>query len=279
MGLLKKRIYFEPGGERLFAGLHLDDYDAVMDFSGGRLVAQNPGKTIRVLEEKSDHGLKRYYLKQVISQRTPELLKSVFKPKPMRIITSRERHLLKFLKKQGIPVMETAAWGTKEIFGIPLGGFLLVEEVKGKDFVDVYGESDRAARNRMMEGYGRLAGHMHRKGLDSLVRVTDIICVSDDFRDFKKSMVLIDREWGALEIKTFSFDERCYQLGKMFVKMVRFIGMPKPDDVIHFMKGYKKESPGYHHAAEEILSKSEEYASKMIKGKYREQELCRAVKE
>jgi tRNA A-37 threonylcarbamoyl transferase component Bud32 len=277
MKVFNKRICVEPGRDGLLRRLNLDDYDSVMGISEGRLVAQNKGKLIRVIQEESGHGPKRYFLKMLTRQRYTDILKSVLKPKPMRIITSRERHLLKFLKEQGIPVMETAAWGTKEIFGIPVGGFLIVEEVKGKDFVEVYRDADRSTRNRMMEGYGRLVGHMHTRGLDSLVRVTDIVCVSEELKDFRKSMVLIDREWGSLKKRNFSLDDRCYQLGKMFVKMVRFIGLPEPEDILHFMKGYKKESLGYHHPVKEILAKSKKYASQLIKGKYREQDICEAV--
>lgn len=278
MGLLRKRIYVEPGMDGLLARLHLDDYDSIVGISDGRLIAQNKGKSIRVIEEKSGQGSRRYYLKMVNRQRVRDMLKSLFKPKPRRIITSRERHLLQFLKEQGIPVMEPVVWGTREILGVPIGGFLIVKEVRGKDFVELYGESDRSSRNRMMEGYGRLVGHMHSKGLDSLVRVTDILCVSDEFEDFRRSLVVIDREWGSLRAKTFSLDDRCYQLGKMFVKMVRFIGLPKHEDIIYFMKGYKRESVDCHHSIKEILAKSKRYASQLIKGKYKGQDICGAAK-
>ncbi|PKN62563.1 MAG: hypothetical protein CVU57_23770 [Deltaproteobacteria bacterium HGW-Deltaproteobacteria-15] len=276
MGILKKKVYVEPGQEGLLERLNLHSYDSIIGMSGGRLVSQSRRKSIRVIWD-AGRDPKRYFLKSLTRQRYTDILKSVLKPGPMRIITCRERHLLRFLKENGIPVMETAAWGVEEIFGIPISGFLIVEEVKGKDFVEVYREGNRSTRNRMMEGYGRLVGHMHTNGLDSLVRVSDIMCVSEEYEDFRKSMVLIDREWGALKAKTFSLDDRCYQLGKMFVKMVRFIGMPEPRDIIHFMEGYRKESPGDQYGVSEILAKSKEYASRLIKGKFRGQDLCSAV--
>jgi hypothetical protein len=196
-----------------------------------------------------------------------QILKGFFKEGKARMVTERELELLRLLETQGVPVMHPLAWGSKRLLGIPLSGFLLVEEVEGKRFTEMYESLDDLGRRRLMNAYGALAGFMHKRGLDSIVRVTDMICVSQDFNDFKRSLVVIDREYGSIRRKNISFGKRCEQLGKMFAKMLRWIGLPTDREVISFTKGYLKESQDLDYSVSQVLEKSAFYALNAIKGK------------
>jgi len=265
--LVSENLYFDPKIERYLCELGLNDYDAIMGFRGGRVVGHSPEKHVRLISLDLGEDIKRFYLKQAFHEHPINILKSILKEGRAHVITDRELHMLKLLESHGVQVMHPVAWGKRSLLGIPLSGFLMVEEVQGKEFVEMYKDSDGPMRRLLMGAYGSLVGFMHSKGLDSIVRVTDMICVSDELRDHKKSIVLIDREWGSLKPKKISFDQRCHMLGKMFVKMVRLIGVPTVRDVSGFIKGYLHESQGFGYSSAEVIGRARHYALQFIKGK------------
>jgi len=265
--IVTERLYINPKIERYLYELRLNDYDSIMGFRGGHVVGHNPEKHVRLISGKAGDNVKRFYLKQAFYERPINILKSILKKGKAHVITERELRLLKLLEGQGVPVMHPVAWGSRRLLGIPLSGFLLVEEVQGKSFTEMYEALDELGRRRLMTAYGALVGFMHKKGLYSIVRVTDMICVSKDFNDFKRSLVVIDREWGSLRKKNISFRKRCEQLGKMFAKMLRWIGLPTDREVISFTRGYLNESQDLNYSISQVLERSTFYALRSIKGK------------
>ena len=264
---IKEKIQIDPTAQGYLNGIPLGDCDAMINFAGGQIIARNPRKHIRLVDGNMNGAPKRFYLKQAFSMQPLQILKAFLKEGKARVVTERELELLRLLEAQGVPVMHPVAWGSRRLLGVPLSGFLLVEEVQGKSFTDMYETLDELGRRRLMTAYGSLVGFMHKKGLDSIVRVTDMICVSKDFTDFKRSLVVIDREWGSLRRKKISFQKRCEQLGKMFAKMLRWIGLPTDREVISFTRGYLNEFQDLNHSISQVLERSTFYALKSIKGK------------
>jgi tRNA A-37 threonylcarbamoyl transferase component Bud32 len=264
---IKEKIQIDSTAQGHLNGIPLGDYDAMINFAGGQTVARNPRKQLRLVEGNMNGAQKRFYLKQAFSMEPLQILKAFLKEGKARMVTERELELLRLLEDQGVPVMHPVAWGSRRLLSIPLSGYLLVEEVQGKRFTEMYEALDELERRRLMTAYGALVGFMHKKGLDSIVRVTDMICVSKDFNDFKRSLVVIDREWGSLRRKKISFKKRCEQLGKMFAKMLRWIGLPTDREVISFTRGYLKESQDLNYSISQVLERSTFYALKSIKGK------------
>ncbi|MBN2059277.1 MAG: hypothetical protein JW882_02565 [Deltaproteobacteria bacterium] len=278
MMFISEKIWIDPAIKGHLNNIPLENYDSMMNFSDGEVVARNPGKQVLLIEGDMNGRQKRYYLKQAFSMDPVQILTAVLRGRKVRMTTERELEMLKLLEEQGVPVMHAAAWGSRRLFGLPSSGFLLVEEVQGKAFVDMYSALEEFGRRRLMRAYGALVGFMHRNGLDSIVRVTDMICVSDDFTDFRRSLVVIDREWGSTERKKISFKKRCKQLGKMFTKMLRWIGLPTYREVLSFMGGYRRESRDLNCTVFQILERSKFYVMKSIKNQTRYDEVSEWLK-
>lgn len=107
----------------------------------------------------------------------------------------REQLLLKRLNKAGFATMRPVAYGERRCFGWPVGGFLLVEEVRGIEVADFYQICEPAMRYSLMEALGEYLGKLHRTGFFQPVRLKDVFLqerpagAGEGF-DF----VLIDRE-------------------------------------------------------------------------------------
>ena len=139
---------------------------------------------------------RKYFLKQACAQSLHAVLKALRRLQPPHSDTSREVLLLELFRDQGIPVMNPVAWGEHTVLGWPIRGFILVEEVVGNKFVDVYRGASLRVRRRLFRLYGELVGALHRKGIDSNVRPEDLICVSDNYANFRNCFVVIDCERG-----------------------------------------------------------------------------------
>ncbi len=253
---MKTRIYVEPEYEGILQGvLPLHDHDGMMAFSGGEVVGKGPQKAVRRIRcAKGGFGAV-FYLKQVFQHSPLALIKAAMKTGDERILTDREVRLLELHREVGVPVMRMSAWGRKDVFGVPVSGFLLVEGVEGEDFGTVYHRMNFNDRRGLMAAYGALVGYMHLKGLDSLVRTTDIICVSDRFEDYKESFVLIDREWGGLRLAPMSLEVRLKRLAIMFIKIDRWLGIPSKREMLAFLDAYLKETSGLPLTADYVYRK------------------------
>lgn len=245
LGTVKVLVHLAPAYEGgLLEVLPLHDYEGMMAFSGGEAVGNSPQRVVRRVRCAIGDGEKSYFLKRTYQRRALDFLKAALKAGPSRIITDRERHLLGLHEEVGVPVMRIAAWGRKDVLGVPVSGFLLVEGVEGEDYGTVYHRMGYGDRLKIMAAYGSLVGHMHRKGLDSLVRTTDIICVSQSYDDFKESFVLIDREWGELKLSPIPWKVRLKRLATMLIKAERWLGVPSRREILSFLGGYTKEASG-----------------------------------
>jgi hypothetical protein len=168
------------------------------------------------------------------------VLKALRWPQPPQSDTTRERLLLELFRDQGIPVMNPVAWGEYKILGWPVRGFILVEEVVGKKFVDVYRGASLRVRRRLFGLYGELMGTLHQKGIDSKVRPEDLICVSDNYTNFRNCFVVIDREHGHPYLAELSIEQCGIRLGDIWVKGMYRIGLGERSELLAFLSGYLK---------------------------------------
>jgi hypothetical protein len=146
--------------------------------------------------------------------------------------------LLELMRQQGIPCMSPVAWGELKILGCSIKGFILVEEIVGKTFVDTYRGASLRIRRRLLQLYGELMGTLHRKGIDSKVYPEDLICVSDNYTNFRNCFVVIDREHGHPHLRELSIEQCGIRLGDIWVKGMNRIGLGERSELLAFLSGY-----------------------------------------
>jgi hypothetical protein len=87
------------------------------------------------------------------------------------------------------------AFGEKRFFGWPMGGFLLVEEVRGMEVADFHKFCSPPDRKKLFRSLGEYLGRLHSAGFFQPVRLKDLFLNHDPHRTGKQSsFVLIDRE-------------------------------------------------------------------------------------
>ncbi len=181
---------------------------------------------------------KKYFLKQSGFQSFHLLMKSWCRLQVPLSGTARELLLLELFRDQGIPVMKAVAWGERTVLGWPVRGFILVEEVVGKEFVDVYRGASLRVRRRLFRLYGELMGTLHRIGIDSKVRPQDLNCISDNYKDFRNCFVVIDREHGRPYLMGLSIEQCGIRLGDIWAKGMYRIGLGERSELLAFLSGY-----------------------------------------
>ena len=89
-----------------------------------------------------------------------------------------------------------------------MSGFILVEEVVGKGFVEVYRAASLRNRRRLMWVHGELMGPLHQRGIESKVHPRALICISQNYATFRKCLVVIDRERGLTRLVSILLKQR-----------------------------------------------------------------------
>lgn len=224
----------------------LSCYKRFIEYKEGLCVSKKHKRDVRTVDLLIGGKRQKYFLKQYRIEPFRRVWRCIRKGQCPHSIVFREMQVLKFFEEQKIPVMRAVGWGEKRLFGWPASGFLLLEEVKGKEFVDLFNTSNHLLRKQMMRVYGALVGHIHQKGINSKIRPRDIICVSDNFSDYSKSLVIIDRERG----KPFTVDmpiEKCAaQLADIFIVSIPNIGAVERYEIAAFLVGYFSENHSFY---------------------------------
>ncbi len=195
-------------------------------------------RQVRTLYLDLDGKRKKYFLKQSRSQSLKGALKRWCGFQQTHSATAREILLLQLFREHGIPVMNPVAWGERKIFGWSMGGFLLVEEVVGKEFVEVYRTASSSTRRRLMWVHGELMGNLHEQGIESKVHPRDLICVSRDYTTFRTCLVVIDRERGHTRPMNLAQKYRGKSLADIWVKGAFTIGRGSSNELLAFLSGY-----------------------------------------
>lgn len=236
--IFHKSLHIDQSIQPFLANAGISQFQDFVDFSAGTLVSRPSKRHVRRLSLEVAGQKKTYFLKQSGVQSFHLFLKSWCRLQVPLSGAVRELLLLELFRDQGIPVMKAVVWGEHTVLGWPVKSFILVEEVGGKEFVDVYRGASLRVRRRLFRLYGELMGTLHRIGIDSKVRPEDLICVCDDYKDFRNCFVVIDREHGRPHLTELSIEQCGIRLGDIWAKGMYRIGLGERSELLAFFSGY-----------------------------------------
>lgn len=233
-----KIFYVDESVRPSLAKIGISEFQDFVNYSSGELVSRRSKRPVRTLYMDNAGKKEKYFLKQF----RPHLLRLTWKAWsrfqwPQSDIV-RELSILQLFHSHGIPVMSAVAWGECRFFCWPISGFLLVEEVVGKEFVDVYRVASLRTRRRLMRAHGELMGTLHHRGIESKVHPRDLICISNDYETYRKCLAVIDRERGLTSLGNISLEQRGKALAEIWIKGAFTIGRGEPSELLAFLSGY-----------------------------------------
>lgn len=242
--LHRDQLHVDPELRPLLAAAGLRELEDFLAFSGGSVVSRRRKRDVRRLELEVEGERRRYFLKQGRREALSATFAALRLRRPPRAAGLRERQLVERFRTHGIPVMRPVAWGERRLLGWPVSGFILVEEVVGRRFIDAYRESSLRARRRLLRAHGALMGRLHCLGIDSKVRPADLICATDEISGSQPNLVVIDREYGAREPIQLSGEQRGQGLADIWVKgalSMRLSEAGQRSELLAFLAGYLRE--------------------------------------
>lgn len=233
-----KSLHINESIRSSLAEIGISEFQDFINYSAGRLVSRPSKRHVRTLYLDVAGQKKKYFLKQTGIQSPQVVLKAWCRLQLARSDTARELLLLELFSDHGIPVMNPVAWGEHRVLGWSVSGFILVEEVVGREFVEVYRDASLRSRRRLMRVHGELMGTLHQKGIESKVHPRDLICLSQDYSTFRKCLVVIDRERGLTHPVDISLKQRGRTLAEIWIKGAFTIGRGEPSELLAFLSGY-----------------------------------------
>lgn len=225
---MREELHFAPGAENIFVKEKSLSYWLNSDI--GEIVAQDSkGRDLRRLTV--DEGV--FFLKrgrpESLSRHARMLL---FGKRPV-CSALREVLMLETLKKNGFSSMEPVAWGQQVSGKFRARGFLLVRNVEGQDFADLFNASTGGTRGALMKKAGMLVGQLHAAGLLQPVRLKDLIYTD-------RGLVLIDRETSKPWRSVFSRRQAVASLARTVRRTVREEYRVGAGSAVAFLRGYQK---------------------------------------
>lgn len=234
----RQRLHIDATIRPVLANIGITQFKDFANYSAGALVSRPSKRQVRTFYLDVAGQRKKYFLKQAGWQSVQEVLKAWRRFQLPCSDVVRERLIIQLFRDHGIPVMNPVAWGECKVFGWSMGGFMLVEEVVGQEFVEVYRAASLRIRRRLMWVHGELLGTLHHKGIESKVHPRDLICVSEDYGDFRKCLVVIDRERGRTHPVNLSLKDCGKALAEIWVKGSFTIGRGSLRELLAFLSGY-----------------------------------------
>ncbi|MDH5588252.1 MAG: hypothetical protein OEZ05_16670 [Nitrospirota bacterium] len=236
--LFQQTLYINPTLRPSMANIGISEFKDFAKYSEGTLVSRPSKRQVRTVYLDVAGHRKKYFLKKAGPQSVREILKAWCCYQRPCSEMARELLIIQLFRDQGIPVMNPVAWGERKGLGWSMGGFMLVEEVVGREFVEVYQTASPQIRRRLMRVYGELLGTLHQKGIDSKVHPRDLICTSEDYETFRKCLVVIDRERGQTDLVDLSLQDRGKRLGEIWVKGSFTLGRAGMRELFVFLSSY-----------------------------------------
>jgi hypothetical protein len=237
-----KNLHINANVKSALQEIGLCEFQDFMTYSEGQIVSRRAKLPVRALYLMVDGQQRKYFLKKKASQFPYGALRTWLRFQNHPLGSAREFRILELMRELSIPTMTPVAWGELKILGCSIKGFILVEEVIGKAFIDVYRKSSLRVRRRLFRAYGALMGVLHRKGIDSKVRPQDLMCVSDNYANARNCFVVIDREHGKPHLVELSIEQCGIRLGEIWVKGMHRIGLGERTELLAFLSGYLSEA-------------------------------------
>ena len=221
----RKSLHVDESIRPFLANIGIFEYQDFINYSAGKLVSRPHKRPVRTLYLDAAGRRAKYFLKQAGFQWT-------------RSDIARELLILELFRHHGIPVMTAVAWGERRACGWTISGFILIKEVVGREFVEVYRTASLRSRRRLMWVHGELMGTLHQRGIESKVHPRDLICISGDYSGFRKCLVVIDRERGRTHPVILSRQDRGKMLAEIWIKGAFTIGRGERSELLAFLSGY-----------------------------------------
>ena len=234
----RKTLHINDNIKQSLATIGISTFQDFINFSAGQLVSRSSKRPVRTLDLNIAGQTKKYFLKQVGTQSPYVRLKAWYQLQPLHSETVQELLVTKLFCHHGIPVMTPVAWGTHTVLGWPVRGFLLIEEVLGREFTEVYRTASLHSRRLLMRAHGELMGTLHQKGIDSKVHTKDLMCISQDYTNFRKCLVVIDRERGVTDLVNISLIKQAKRLAEIWIKGAFMLGTTERSELLAFLSGY-----------------------------------------
>lgn len=136
-----------------------------------------------------------YYLKRTSHQSPRSILRNLLRGRLAHTASGWEYLAIRALEEHDLSVMKPVAWGEERLLGIwPRRGFLLVEEVAGRDVGDILlGGANAELRCEAFGALGHYLGRLHGNGLFHPARPHDFFMVrGDDSGAMQLTMIDID---------------------------------------------------------------------------------------
>lgn len=234
----RKSLHINETLKASLADICLSDFPDFMNYSVGKLVSRPSTRHVRTHHLDVAGEQRKYFLKQTGLQFLQVVFKTLSRFQVPRSDTARELLLRKLFCDQGIPAMNPVAWGEYAVIGWTVRGFILVEEVVGREFVEIYRDASLRSRRRLMRVHGELMGTLHKKGIESKVHPRDLICISQDYSTYQKCLVVIDRERSMTRQVNIWLKQRGKTLAEIWVEGAFTIGRAERSELRAFLAGY-----------------------------------------
>lgn len=210
--MTKTHFHMEAGVAGGFRRHGLDTFEALMGGEPGELLSRASGREVRRLRlrgasaggaaEESAEREAVFYLKRRVGEPLWRLAEALAFGRLPQSGAMREVTLLRKLRAAGFAAMEPVAWGEQRRWGVPVGGFVVVKNVAGRDVAAVFDQATPKDRHALMRELGGLMGRLHRAGFMHPVRLKDLI-LQDAPAGTPPVFVLIDRETGKPWTRTY----------------------------------------------------------------------------
>ncbi len=163
--------------------------------AGKLLGREGGGRELRLLETEHQGEKQRFFLKRLGREPFVKLVQMLLFGRWPRSGPVRELQMLNRLNDAGFPTMRPVAFGERRLFGWPMDGFLLVEEVRGVEVADFHALCPPPVRRNLFRCLGEYMGRLHAAGFFQPVRLKDLFLGdAPDRADKEFAFVLIDRE-------------------------------------------------------------------------------------
>lgn len=256
----------------LFESNLLTGCEEILSFGRVNEIRREQERSIGYFDLQGDEEPLRFFMKKerptVISH-----IKHILKCKTtLKLSTLHELELIRFYQKNSIPVVRPIAWGESRLYGIPVHGFIIQEQVRGREFVDLLKGDCKDQRELLIMAYARLTSKLHAKGLiSSIVRVTDLIYTGKENRPISdERLVVIDREKGPLEAEPYNIETVGSALASILIRFVIYVGLETFDEITQFLKEYARAQANTSVPMVQLLPVIRHEFDKMVK-KYQDQ--------
>jgi hypothetical protein len=248
--LIKAKIWgVNPDFKGALTALNLADFDTLMVSSKFGL----PFKTKPFLElyricTQTDRD---YFLKRSLPRPFMAVLRDmvrwVRRGKPAHTEAFYVYEAAQTLHSSGIPAMKIVAWGEERWLSLwPHQGFVLAEEVKGEEALEIFRCGTPSERLTLLRDVGEFLGQLHCKGLFVENRLIDLIYHrhgQDDCPADQPKLTLIDLDFKGITLKQQAFDvsQAAKYLGRSHYLALRCGDRINRSELLALMRSYRRE--------------------------------------